>query len=233
MKKIFVIEGTDGSGKKTQTRLIRERLTNEGHKLASFPFPNYESLSSGPVRMYLEGELSKNPNDIPAKAASTFYMIDRYITYQKDMKKIYEDNETIILLDRYSSANIAHQGSKIIEKFGIDEERLDEYIEWNMNFEHKELALPEATITFFMNMPIDIALELIANRPDEITGSAKKDIHERNTKHLENSLKSGLYAAKKLGWYIVECVKDGKLRSIEDINDEIYNVIKENLNKDN
>lgn len=229
MNKIFVIEGTDGSGKKTQTKLIHQRLIEEGNTVSSFPFPNYNSLSSGPVRMYLEGELSQDPNEISQKAASTLYAVDRYITYKKEMEKIYKDDNTIILLDRYSSANLVHQGSKIIEKFGLDEKKLNDFINWDYNLEHFDLELPKADLTFFMNMPIKFVNELISNRADEITGNFKKDIHERNTKHLENSLISGLYAAKKLNWYIVDCVKDEKLRSIEDINDEIYSVIKKNL----
>lgn len=227
MNKIIVIEGTDGSGKKTQTKLIRQRLIDDNYILANAPsFPNYPSLSSGPVRMYLEGELSEDPNDISAKAASTFFAVDRYITYHKEMKKYYEDDKSLILLDRYTSANITHQGSKIIEKYGLDEDKLNEYIDWNINLEYNDLELPRPTLTFFMNMPIEWVIKLIENRPDEITGNAKKDIHERNTKHLENSLTSGLYAAKRLGWYVIDCVKDGELRTIEDINNEIYNEIK-------
>lgn len=231
MNKIFVIDGTDGSGKKTQMKKIKERLVKAGIKVASFPFPNYPRLSSGPVRMYLEGEISENPSDISKKAASTFYAVDRYITFQKDMKPIYEDNDTIILLDRYTSANLIHQGSKIIEKYGVDNEKLDEFIDWVCNLEYNDLELPKPTKTFFMNMPIDVVTKLIENRPDEITGNQKKDIHERNVSHLENSLTSGLYTAKKLDWYVVDCVKDGVLRSIEDINDEIFNEIMKEINK--
>lgn len=231
MNKIFVIDGTDGSGKKTQMKKIKERLIEAGIKVASFPFPNYPRLSSGPVRMYLEGEISENPSDISKKAASTFYAVDRYITFQKDMKPVYEDNDTIILLDRYTSANLIHQGSKIIEKYGVDNEKLDEFIDWVCNLEYNDLELPKPTKTFFMNMPIDVVTKLIENRPDEITGNQKKDIHERNVSHLENSLTSGLYTAKKLDWYVVDCVKDGVLRSIEDINDEIFNEIMKEINK--
>ena len=231
MNKMFVIDGTDGSGKKTQMKRIKERLIESGIKVASFPFPNYPRLSSGPVRMYLEGEISENPSDISKKAASTFYAVDRYITFQKDMKSIYEDDETIILLDRYTSANLIHQGSKIIEKYGLDEERLNEFIDWVCNLEYNDLELPKPTKTFFMNMPIDVVTKLIENRPDEITGNQKKDIHERNLSHLENSLTSGLYAAKRLNWHVVDCMNGNILRSIEDINDEIFNEIMKEINK--
>ncbi|MDO4282700.1 MAG: thymidylate kinase [Clostridia bacterium] len=230
MHKIFVIDGTDGSGKKTQIKLVKEKLMRKGIKVASFPFPNYPSLSSGPVRMYLEGEISENPSDISKKAAASFYAIDRYITFQKDMKSIYEDNETVILLDRYTSANLIHQGSKIIEKYGLDEKKLDDFIEWTCNLEYNDLELPKPTRTFFMNMPIEMVNKLIENRPDEITGNTKKDIHERNVDHLKNSLASGLYTAKKLDWYVINCVKDNLLRTIDDINDEIFNEIMHEIN---
>ena len=231
MNKIFVIDGTDGSGKKTQIKRIKERLIEKGIKVASFPFPNYSSLSSGPVRMYLEGEISQNPNDISNKAASSFYAIDRYITFQKDMKSIYNDNETIILLDRYTSANLIHQGSKIIAEYGFDTKKLDEFIDWVCNLEYHDLGLPKPTKTFFMNMPIEIVTELIENRPDEITGNQTKDIHERDISHLKNSLTSGLYTANKLNWYIVNCVNNGALRSIEDINNEVFDEIMKEINK--
>ena len=225
MSKIFVIDGTDGSGKKTQVKLLKERLEKENYSVISYPFPNYSSLSSGPVRMYLEGEISENANDISEKAASSFYAVDRYITYQKSMKKMFEQENNIILLDRYTSANLIHQGSKIIDKYGMNEEKLDEYIHWICNFEYNDLELPMPTQTFFMTMPINVILTLIEHRPDEISGNTTKDIHERNLSHLENSLTSGLYVAKKLNWYTVNCMKDDQLRTIEDINDEIFNEI--------
>ena len=81
--KLIIIEGVDGCGKKTQTSLLYENLKNLGYKCKKISFPNYKSKSSVPVRMYLNGELSNNADDINAYMASTFYAVDRAITMQR------------------------------------------------------------------------------------------------------------------------------------------------------
>lgn len=224
MNKIFVIEGTDGSGKQTQTQKTYERLLQDGNKVFKTSFPNYDNPSSGPVKEYLSGNISKNPNDISAKAASLFYAVDRYITYKENIEPYYNDEETIILFDRYVSSNLLHQGGKILASTE-DYSKLDEFIYWIEEREFGDLELPKATLTFFLYVPIDFTLELMKERKNKFTNDEKKDIHELDAKHLENAVNSGLYVAKKLNWQIIECVKDGKLRSIEDINDEIYSKI--------
>ena len=86
MKKIFVIEGIDGSGKETQTKELIRRLKENNINTYSISFPNYNELSSGPVREYLNGSISQNTNDISAKATSYLFAIDRYITFNKHIK---------------------------------------------------------------------------------------------------------------------------------------------------
>ncbi len=228
MNKIFVIEGTDGSGKQTQTQKIYERLLEENRKVFKTSFPNYDSQSSGPVKEYLNGNISKNPDDISAKAASMFYAVDRYITYKENIEKYYLDCETIILFDRYVSSNLLHQGGKIL-KHTDDYSKLDEFASWISEREFKDLELPEPTQVFFLYVPVEYTLKLMKERENKFTHGSKKDIHEMDTEHLKNAAKSGLYLAKKLDWYIVDCVKDGKLRTIDDIHNEIYNVIKSEL----
>lgn len=228
MKKIFVIEGTDGSGKQTQTQKIYERLIEENRKVFKTSFPNYDSLSSGPVKEYLSGNISKDPNDVSAKAASMFYAVDRYITYKENIEKYYLDNETIILFDRYVSSNLLHQGGKILKQTNNFED-LDNFSHWIDEREFNDLELPRPTKVFFLYVPVEYTLKLMKERENKFTHEEKKDIHEADTDHLKNAAKSGLYLAKKQGWYIVECVKDGNLRSIEDIHNEIYEVIKSEI----
>lgn len=228
MNKIFVIEGTDGSGKQTQTQKIYERLSEEKMKVFKTSFPNYDSQSSGPIKEYLNGNISKDPNDISAKAASMFYAVDRYITYKENIERYYLDNETIILFDRYVSSNLLHQGGKILKQTN-DYSKLDEFTNWIYKMEFEDLELPEPTKVFFLYVPVEYTLKLIKTRENKFTHDSKKDIHEMDPEHLKNAAASGLYLAKRQGWYIVECVKDGILRSIEDINNEIYNVIKSEL----
>lgn len=224
MKKIFVIEGTDGSGKETQANLIYERLIKDKKDVFKTSFPDYNSQSSGPIKEYLSGAISSNPNDISAKAASCFYAVDRYISYKKNIEQYYKDDKTIILFDRYISSNLLHQGGKILNSTE-DFEKLDDFCKWLFKLECNDLELPIPTQVFFLHVPVEFSLSLMKNRENKYSHESKKDIHEIDPNHLKNAEASGLYFAKKLNWQIIECVKDGKLRSIEDINNEIYSII--------
>ncbi len=228
MNKIFVIEGTDGSGKETQTNLIYKKLVNDGKNVFKTSFPNYDSQSSGPIKEYLAGNISSNPNDISAKAASLFYAVDRYITYKKVVESYYKDDKSIILFDRYISSNLLHQGGKLLGK-NNNFSKLDEFCDWLLNIELNDLELPKPTQVFFLHVPVDYSILLMKSRNNKFTNDSKKDIHEIDPNHLQNAEASGLYFAKKLNWHIIECIKDNKLRSIEDINNEIYQIIKDLL----
>jgi len=227
MEKLFVIEGTDGSGKQTQTESLKSALKNIGYNTISFSFPNYESLSSGPVKEYLNGNISPNVNDISAKAASTFYAVDRYITFKKDMESFYKDDKTIIVCDRYTQSNLIHQGSKIIAENNNDMlQQLDDFSNWLYNLEYGDLKLPKPTATIYLYVPTDFTMSLTKNRANKITKETTKDIHEKDSTHLYNAEKSGLYYAKSQGWHIINCVVNNKMRTIEDISMEILNIVK-------
>lgn len=223
--KIIVIEGTDGSGKQTQTKLLKQRLEQLGRKVYSTSFPNYSSDSSGPVRMYLKGELSKNANEVSAKAASIMYATDRYATYMKEIKPVYDEDESIIVFDRWSSSNIIHQGGKLISNIQEAEQRretLTPFITWLDNLEHEDFGIPRADTTIYLYVPLEYTIKLRKNRANKITGGEKQDIHESDNEHLKNASEAGLTAARLLGWEIIDCVRDDKMRSIEDISEEIW-----------
>lgn len=222
MGKLFVIEGTDGSGKQTQFNLLKEHLTKEGIKYKTVSFPNYDSPSSSLVKMYLSGEFGENAKEISPYVASTFYAADRYATFQKEFKKYYEDGG-IILADRYTTANMIHQAGKIMDKA----ER-KKYLEWLFDFEFNLYKLPIPTKVFFLNMPTEKAQELIKNRENKFSHNSEKDIHERDAKHLLDAYNAACDLAKEYNWNEVKCVKDDKIRTREDIHNEIYSsVIKE------
>ena len=131
--KIIVIEGTDGSGKATQTKLLMERLEKEGCKVFTTSFPKYDSDSSALVKMYLNGQITENANGVSAKAASVFYAADRYITYKKEIEPLYSAGEYVMVLDRYSGSNIIHQGAKVIassKSSDCAKEELNQFIKW-------------------------------------------------------------------------------------------------------
>lgn len=222
MNKIFVIEGTDGSGKQTQTLKLYQRLITDKKDIVKFSFPNYESQSSGPIKEYLNGNISPNPDDISAKAASIFFAVDRYITFKEQIQKYFNDDKTIILFDRYTTSNMLHQGGKIL-KATNSTDKLNQFVSWLENLEYSDLELPRPTQVFFLHMPVEFSLKLIDDRCKKL--NAQKDILEKDIDHLKMAVKSGLYIAKKFNWEIIECVKDNKLRSVDDIHNQIYNTL--------
>ena len=223
MGKLFVIDGTDGSGKQTQLGELKNRLDKEKIDYRVVSFPNYDSKTSTLVKMYLSGEFGTNSKEISPYIASTFYAADRYATYQTELKEYYE-NGGLILADRYTTSNMIHQAGKIQDK----EER-DKFLKWLWDFEFNLYKLPIPTEVFFLNMPVEKSLELIANRENKFTHSSKKDIHESDKNHLIDAYSAACDVAKDYNWYEVKCVKDDKIRTIEDIHEEIYNEIKKHI----
>ena len=223
MGKLFVIDGTDGSGKQTQFAKLQERLTKDGIEYKTVSFPNYDSPSSSLVKMYLSGEFVKNAKDVSPYIASTFYAADRYATFKTGYQEYY-DQGGIILADRYTTANMVHQAGKIQDKA----ER-KKFLDWLWDFEFKLYGLPIPTEVFFLNMPVKKSLELMENRENKFTHEAKKDIHESDVNHLIDAYNAACDVAKDYNWYEIHCVRNGELRTIEDIHEEIYKEIRTHI----
>ena len=224
MGKLFVIDGTDGSGKQTQSSLLKERLQKEGIDFKSVSFPNYESPTSALVKMYLEGDFGENQKDVSPYIASTFYAADRYATFKKDFEKYY-NNGGIIIADRYTTSNMIHQAGIIKDK----QER-EKFLKWLWDFEFNLYGLPIPTEVIFLNMPPDYTEKLIQDRENKITHEKQKDIIEKNKQNTIDAYNNALELVKKYNWYEIKCVKDDKIRTIEDINDEIYELVKKKIN---
>ncbi len=223
MGKLFVIDGTDGSGKQTQFEKLKERLNKDGVEYKTVSFPNYDSPSSSLVKMYLSGDFGTDAQKISPYIASTFYAADRYATFETGYKKYYEDGG-IILADRYTTASMVHQAGKIKNK----EER-DKFIKWLWDFEFKLYGLPIPTEVFFLNMPTEKAFELMKDRKNKFDKNAKKDIHERNEIHMREAYNAACEVAKEYNWYEIKCMKNNELRTIEDIHEEIYKEVKKHI----
>ncbi len=223
MGKLIVIDGTDGSGKQTQLEILEKNLQRENIEYKKVSFPNYNSPSSSLVKMYLSGEFGQDAKAISPYIASTFYAADRYATYKKDFEEYYE-NGGLILADRYTTANMVHQAGKIKDK----EERKN-FLEWLWNLEFNIYKIPIPTKVFFLNMPIEYSMKLTQNRKNKFDSNAKKDIHERDIKHLEDSYNAACELAKTYNWSEIKCIRDGDIRTREDIGKEIFDIVKEIL----
>ena len=221
--KLFVIDGTDGSGKQTQLQKLKERFDKEKIEYRTVSFPNYDSPSSSLVKMYLNGDFGTDAQAISPYIASTFYAVDRYATFKTGYQEYY-NNGGIILADRYTTANMVHQAGKIKD----DKER-EKFLDWLWDFEFNLYGLPIPTQVFFLNMPTEYAQKLMENRANKITNEEKKDIHERSKSHLQDAYNEACKLVKKYNWYEIRCVKEGKIRTIEDIHEEIFEDLKNYL----
>lgn len=221
--KIFVIDGIDGSGKQTQTQLLAERLRKENIEFMQLSFPRYENPSSSLVKMYLNGDFGSNPEDVNAYASSSFYALDRYASYKQDYGEFYE-NGGIIIADRYTTSNMVHQAGKIEDK-----EEKEKFLDWLFEFEYNILGIPQPDMVLFLNMPYEYSAKLMKDRENKITHGDKKDIQESNEEHLRKSHKNASELAQKFGWKEINCVKNGEIRTIEDIHNEIFQIVRANI----
>lgn len=213
MGKLIVIEGTDGSGKSTQFRLLTDRLESEQVKFQKLVFPQYSEPSSALIRMYLGGEFGKSPSDVNAYAASAFYSVDRYASYRKVWGKWYEEGG-LVVSDRYTTSNAVHQASK------EPEDKREDFLNWLYDFEYDKLGLPRPDLVIYLDVPTDFTEKMLRHRETETHTQA--DIHEQDMQYLATCRRMGRAAAEHYGWTVIRCVRDGAMRSMEDIHEEIY-----------
>lgn len=217
---LIVIEGLDGSGKGTQTRLLHDRILSSGHAVRHISFPNYGESSAALVKSYLAGEFGTSPASVNAYAASSFYAVDRYAAYKKHWSGDYLMGVNI-LADRYTTSNAVYQMTKLPQAMW------NEYLDWLENYEYRLLELPAPDIVIYLDMPPQVSQRLMSGRyrGDE----SRKDIHEANVSFQEQCRCSALYAAKKLGWIVINCCEGDKPRSIEEISEEIWHSVSSSL----
>ena len=216
MGKLIVIEGTDGSGKSTQFKLMAQRLEQENKPFRRLVFPRYSEESSALIRMYLGGAFGSNPSDVSAYAASAFFAVDRYASYKQDWGQWYEDGG-LIFSDRYTTSNAVHQASK------EPEEKQAEFLKWLYEFEYDKLGLPRPDLVIYLDVPTSFTEKMMRSR--EAATNTSADIHEQDLNYLATCRKIGRIAAEYYGWSVINCVKDEQMRSIEDIHEEIYQLI--------
>ena len=202
--KLIVFEGTDGSGKSTQFRMLCERMEREGRPFRRLIFPQYQEPSSALLKMYLNGEFGSHPSDVNPYAASTFYAVDRYASWKKVWGDYYRGGG-LVLSDRYTTSNAVH------------------FFRWLFDFECGKLGLPLPDLVVYLDMPTEQAVRLLRSR--EASTHTKGDIHEVDTGYLALCRKTALRAADCLGWVKIPCVDGaGALRSTEDIHRDIWAV---------
>ncbi len=229
--KFIVLEGLDGSGKSTQHNLLADHLKENGYRVERIDFPQYGTKSAGLIEEYLNGEYGSSEEVGPYRA-SIFYACDRYDASFKIKKWLREGK--IVVSDRYLISNIGHQGGKISDK----KER-KEYSKWLYNLEYKIFGIPRPDFTFILKTSPEFSLRLAHRITDKeklkkrraYLGSKKRDIHEKDKKHLANALRSYLEAARQFPeeFKIIECLDGNNILHPDVIHRKIWGIIKKIL----
>ncbi len=214
--KLVVLEGIDGSGKSSQYKRLCQRMEEAQIAYNHIVFPRYDQPSSALIRMYLAGEFGTKPEDVNAYSASTFFAVDRYASFRSDWGKVYEAGG-LILSDRYTTSNAVHQGSK------LSEEELPAFFDWLQDFEHEKLGLPKPDLVLYMDVDLETSLSRMEKRQTDT--NTKADIHEQDVAYLSRCLRTAQHAAEHWGWRRVASKEGERLRSLEEINDEIYTIL--------
>ncbi len=218
MSKLIVIEGvSDGVGKTTQIKELYNKLVESGKEVIYHHFPSYGSVGASLVEEYLKGNLGKREG-IGPYAISSFYAMDRFYVYHNELKKALNEGK-IVLLDRYTTSNLIYQGSFFEDK--------DEFLDYVTDYEYNKLGLKKPDLVIFLKLDKSIAKELRKNRD---TDGVEGDINEKDTVFLDKVYDNSLYVADKYDFKVIECSKDGVLRSIDDISREVYSIVKGIIN---
>lgn len=220
--KLIVIEGTDCSGKGTQSELLYEYLLNNGYDVYKTSFPMYDTptgkIIGGPYlgkEHICKGWFQEGANNVPAKVASLYYAADRLYNIDEINKHL--SNGDIVILDRYVTSNMGHQAGKIKDK----KERLAMF-KWLEKLEFDLLELPRPDIKIFLHMPYTYSKELQKNREE-------LDEHEKSKENIVNAENAYLELADIYNFNKIECVVNDNLRTIEDIHKEIIGIVKKDI----
>ncbi|MDR2540822.1 MAG: deoxynucleoside kinase [Candidatus Peribacteria bacterium] len=218
--KLIVIDGTDGSGKHTQTELLAQNLRALGYGVETISFPQYGKKSAGLAENYLNGVYGSADN-VDAYQGSVFYAVDRFDA-SFEIRKWLEEGK-IVITDRYVSANMGHQAGKI-----HDLSQRDTFLNWLDNFEYEVMKIPRPDVNLFLYVDPEISRSL-ALGVQKTNMDKGKDVHENDAEHMKHASEAFKYVADKFSWITVDCIQDGHLRSREEISEGIINIIKQKI----
>ena len=222
--KFIVLEGTDGSGKTTQFKLLVNALSRLGYKVATVDFPQYSKPSAYFVEQYLNGRYG-SANQVGPYRASLFYALDRFQA-ANEIKKWLAKGE-IVLSNRFTLSNAGHQGGKI-----KNTSERKKYWQWLFNLEYKILGIPKPDLNILIHMPAGVAQKLVdKKKPRAYINGKKRDVHEADLKHLKQAEQSFLQVSKMFKIPVVECYQQQKLLTPKEIHNKVFIIIKKQLKK--
>lgn len=214
--KLIVLDGTDGAGKTTQTKLLVETLKEQGYEVEVADFPKYGSKSAGPLEEYLSGKYGQlNPS-----ASSIFYAVDRLDASQQLHDWL--DEGKIVVSNRYVTANAGHQGGKIADRA----ERL-KFFKWLNNLEYNIFGIPKPDLNLILHVPAKVG------QARTLKQNKKKDLHDTDIKHLRNAEKVYLEIASLFpNTRLVECADNGEMLTPTEVHNQIWEYVRRIALKD-
>ncbi|MFC1801356.1 dTMP kinase [Nanoarchaeota archaeon] len=219
--KLIVIEGMDGSGKATQTKILAQKLKDLNKDVEICDFPQYGNWSAAFVEKYLNGEFG-SAKEVGPYQASVFFAVDRYA--QGPQMKQWLEQGKIIISNRYVSANQGHQGGKIKNP----EERKN-FFDWLDHLEYQGFQIPRPDLIIFLHVPPEIGQQLVDKKGQrDYVGGQKRDIHEADLQHLKDAEDSFLFLAENYpNWIKIDCTQDNQILSREEIHQKVWETIQE------
>ncbi len=223
MGKLIVIEGScDGVGKSTQYKLLVDHLTKDNDNvIVTHHFPSYGTYQGRPVEEYLRGNYGKISNLSPY-FVNSIYAQDRAITWITGLKQEYEKGN-IIVLDRYATSSLIYQSSSI-----KDTKEREEFIDYIYDYEYHRIGIPEPDLVIFLYAPFELSRKLKNSR--KTNDGIENDIHESDLQFMKTVSDTATYIAKKYNWSFIDCTAGDSMRSIEDIHEDIYKLVKDKIN---
>ena len=219
--KLIVFEGTDGSGKATQAKLLCETLAQRGIAYREIDFPRYGNPFAEPANLYLHGALGNRPGDVNAYAASVLYAVDRFASYKEDWGGFYEEGG-IVVANRYTTSNAVHQASK------LPEGERQAFLDWLFDLEYGRMGLPAPDLVLYLDLPTEVSEKMLRHR-EQATATAA-DIHEQDGAYLRRCREGAREIARDLGWSVIDCAAGDAPRTVEDIRREVLSRVEPLLN---
>ena len=219
MAKIIVLDGGDGCGKATQANLLVNKLNHDDYNAHLLSFPNYQCESSSLVKMYLNGDFG-NHSDIKPEVASLFFALDRYATLMKQWQHILDQNDSIIICDRYTTSNALYQMIR------FEGRQQGQFIKWLHQMEYDLLEIPKPDLVVLLSLPIKVRAKLLNERTGK-TGGKDTDIHESDINYLNKVDKAYNSLSKYYNCIKIKCNKGNDILAPDQIHSLIYEQLKE------
>ncbi len=217
----IVIDGTDGSGKATQTDLLAKKLRREGHKVRVADFPRYGERSATLVEDYLNGRFG-SPKEVGPYRASIFYACDRFAA--SSQIRDWLDLGCVVISNRYVSANMGHQAGKI-----EDRSERNRFLKWLEELEYTIFGIPKPDLNILLYMPPDVGQRLVDGKERRTYTRRKRDIHEADLQHLRDAAEAYRYVARRYRWTTIDCTPRGQLLTREAVHDLVWKAVKGKL----